>query len=390
MNIAIFSDTFPPLVNGVANMAYRSAEALAECGHRVRVFTVAKEGDRGSYLPDGTFSVSYIPSIVSGAYEGYRLALPSAKWFSDLKKFKPDIIHSHTPFGVGWAAVIGAKMLRVPLVATHHTFFDHYLKHVRLDYEWMKAFSWKYTAAYYNRCDLVITPSRSLADAMVAKKLRRPIEIVENFIDTDFFAPATDEQEKKIAKRKLGIRGFSLVYMGRLSCEKSIDDVVSSFAKALQTNHDMTLILVGDGPERERLSALAEELHIGGDVCFTGFLKGENLLQALRASDVFVTASRSENMPLSVLEGMAVGLPVVAVKENGLGEIIEDGVNGFFAATGDGRDMADKMIRFVSDAAMCKRFGEASRTLALRYARPRVMEKMEAIYRRLIMQHTSR
>ena len=378
-NIAIFSDAFPPQVDGVANMAFRSAQGLAGRGHHVHVFTVGRKHDSN---PGATekFRVTAMPAVASGVYQGYRMALPSASWFPALREFKPDLIHSHTPLGVGWLAVLAARSLKVPLIATHHTFYDHYLKHMKLDYPPVRRLSWRYTVAYFNRCNLVVSPSRSLAHAMIEKGLKRPISILENFVDTGIFRPAADGLGCSSAKATLGIRGLSLTYMGRLSYEKNIEDALAAFSEALARRSDMTFVVIGDGPERKKLEHMAQTLRIADHVLFTGLLEGQSLVHALQANDAFITASRSENMPLSVLEAMAVGLPVIAVKEKGLGEIVEDGVNGRFAKTGDIADMSQKIVALLSDEAMRRKFGTASRKLALHYSRDRVMPKLEEIY----------
>src|ERR1700733_12502908 len=166
MKIAIFSDTFFPQVNGVANVAYGSALSLSKLGHEVIVFAPIAPKNR-HLLKNLAFEVVVLPSLPAYFYPGERGAVPfSFSALKKLKKFNPDIIHSHTPFSVGCMAVIFAKMLKVKLVGTHHTFYDHYLKHIKMDFASARKFSWKLTDFYYNRCDLVLSPTQSLADEL--------------------------------------------------------------------------------------------------------------------------------------------------------------------------------------------------------------------------------
>jgi glycosyltransferase involved in cell wall biosynthesis len=172
MKIAIWSDTFSPQVNGVASVARSLADTYTELGHDVAVFSVIEKNRVKKSSGNQTFSVYKVPSfsmprsIYPG--EGLTIALPSGpKTIRALQDFKPDIIHVHTPFLAGWGAVLGKKILHVPLVGTHHTFFDDYLRHVRLDYAWGRKFSWNYTVAYYNRSDAVTVPSRALKSALM-------------------------------------------------------------------------------------------------------------------------------------------------------------------------------------------------------------------------------
>ena len=264
MRIAIWSDTFPPQVNGVASVAHDLASALTEIGHDVAVFTVTGK-QRTEKTPGGkTFAVEKIPSLSmpKSMYAGdeYALALmPSPKTIYALKKFKPDIIHAHTPFLAGWGAVLGKKMLHVPLVGTHHTFYDDYLRHVKLDYQWGRKFSWKYMIAYYNRSNAVTTPTRALGDALVEHGLTVPLRIIPNPANTEFFVPAKSVAEKNRLKKKYGIGRHGIVYMGRTSYEKDIDQALAAFNIARREIPDATFMIVGDGPERKKLEHLATD-----------------------------------------------------------------------------------------------------------------------------------
>jgi glycosyltransferase involved in cell wall biosynthesis len=385
MKIAIFSDTFPPKTDGVANVVYQSAKYLANLGHKVAVFTVLpKEKKRPDNFSDNGFTVFALPSLSSSIiYPESRFTIPIGISLKHLRKFKPDIIHTHIPFAVGWEAVLAAKILHIPLVGTHHTFFEHYLKYAKMDYEWGKKFSWKYTVGYYNRCDLVLSPSRSLANALLAQGLKKPTAVLQNSIDIDLFKPIPSEEKKDI-KEHFGISGQSLVYMGRIGYEKSIDQVIRSLALMLKKMPELKLMIIGDGPDKDKLERLANDLGTKKNIIFTGYLFKEKLAKVLGANDIFITASKSENMPLSVLEAMAVGLPVIAVKEKGLAEIIKDGLNGFFAKTDDPENLAQKTLTLLSDTERLKKFSEASRNLSLEYSHEKVTHLLEDLYKKVL------
>lgn len=385
MRIAIFSDTFLPQLNGVVTTVYQSAKSLIDLGHEVVIFTVAR--DPYKYIDQRYAHVKIItlPSIPAFIYPALRFTVPLGFAYFQLKEFNPDVIHTHTPFAVGWEAVIGAKMLGVPLVGTHHTFYDDYLKHVKMDYKWGKKFSWKYTAVYYNFCDLILSPTQSLADALETQKLSKPVSILRNSLDTDFFMPVKKLIDKKNLKKRFGIKGQSIIFEGRLSYEKSLDIVLKAFALMSKKMPDLKLMLAGDGPERNNLEKLAEKLNVKEKVIFTGFIPyGEKVVETYRANDIYLTASKSENMPIAILEAMACGLPIIAVRERGLAEIINDNVNGFFAKTDDPADMAEKTLELLSNSALLKKFGKASRKLALQYSHKQVTSDLEKKYSDLI------
>ncbi len=385
MRIAIFSDTFPPQANGVANVVYQSAKSLADLGHQVAVFTVSKNFFAKQLGTDTkNLTIISLPSVPALAYANERFHIPLSATFHRLKKFNPDIIHTHTPFGAGWMAVRGAKILKTPLVGTHHTFYDHYLKHVKMDYKWAKKASWRYTVGFYNHCHLVLSPTQALAETLLSKGLKKPVAIIQNSIDTNLFRPVSDTAIKDQLKSQFGIKGRSIVYMGRVSYEKNIDQVLKAFALMVKEIADFKLMIVGDGPERKNLEKLAENLGIKNNVIFTGFLYKEDLVRALQANDIFITASKSENMPLSVLEAMATGLPVITVKEKGLGEIVKENVNGFFAETDNPKDVAEKTLKLLTDSRLIEKFSIASRNLALEYSKEKVAAKLEEAYKKVL------
>jgi len=390
MRIALFTDTFPPVVNGVANAVARSARALAQCGHEVCVFTVSdKSSGELERMANDAFRVVTLPSVGLPIYIDVRTSMPVGLALGRVKKFRPDIIHSHTPFSVGWEAVWAARALGVPLVGTHHTFFNHYLEHVHLNYPWAETLSWKLTVAYYNRCNLVVSPTRSLASELLAHGLKRPYEILPNTIDTQLFRPEPDATARQKLKSTLGLPGPTLIYMGRVSYEKSIDQAIRAFALIARDIPDAQFFIVGDGPGRAALEQLVSTLGLGGRVRFLGFVFGQRLVEVLQASDVFVTASKSENMPLAVLEAMACGLPVLAVRSLGLAEIIEDGRNGMLLPPDDTEALAREAIALIKDDRLRVEQSRASRTLSARYSEKEITRRLEGMYAAVVHRQKS-
>jgi glycosyltransferase involved in cell wall biosynthesis len=392
MKIAIFSDTFYPQINGVSHFVFHLAESLAKRGHEVRVFAATSLGkNEVNDLSQYGFELEKIPSIPALVYPGERLSVPVGWSFRKLRKFKPDVIHTHTPFSVGWEAVLGAKILNIPLVGEHHTFYDDYLEHVKLDYEWTRKLSWKMTAGYYNKCDVVISPTKKLADSLIEAGLKKPTEIISNSVNTDFFRPLS-QKERDETRERYGIKGPSLVYMGRISYEKNIAQVIRSFSVLLERKsmEEVRLMLVGDGPERGKLEKLIREKKLEKKIIWTGALRGDELRKAIGCNDIFITASKSENMPLSVLEAMACGLPVVAVGERGLIEIVENGKNGYLSSSDSSKELADKITDILSDRDKKIQFGVFSRELSQKYSQERVMLSFEECYERLLKKHNSK
>ncbi len=388
MRIAIFSDTFPPQVNGVAHTAYLSAKNLVTAGHQAAVFTVSKKLKDRPDINLKNLQVFRLPSMPALVYPGERFTLPIGITLRQVKKFNPDIIHVHTPFSVGWEAVLVSKILKIPLVGTHHTFYNHYLKHVKLDFEWMKKISWKFTIGFYNRSDLILSPSKSLANELIREGLKCSISVLQNSININLFKPTENLSAKEEAKKSFGVKNRSICYMGRLSYEKSIDQIIRAFALINKKMPELNLMLIGDGPERKNLEKLARDLKINDSVIFTGsLLYNGDLVRALQANDLFVSASKSENMPLSVLEAMAVALPMVLVREKGLAELIKENINGIFAKTDDPTDIAEKILSLLSNTELLNKFGQGSRFLAMEYSNEKVTDLLMKSYEKTIKEY---
>lgn len=384
MKIAIFSDTFFPQINGVASVARITAKALADLGNKVMVFTAVHPEQTELAEEKAGVEVVNLPSVPFPGYTGERAAMMLGFSISKMRKFKPDVIHVHTPMGVGWEAVFASTLLGIPLIGTHHTFYDHYLKYVKMDFDWAKTMSWKVTAAYYNRCDMILSPSAALIDAMRKTGLKVPAKVMPNPVDADMFKPLLDRNEKKKLKEQFGIPGLSIVYMGRIGYEKNIKGLLDAFQIVSADRPEVRLMIVGDGPDRPELEEAVRSKNLEDKVIFTGFLGDEPLVQALQANDIFVTASKSENMPISVLEALAAGLPAIGVRAKGIPEIIRDGENGLLAEPDNTEELAQKIKTLLEDEGLRERFSARSRQIALEYSAHRTAEFLEEAYKEAI------
>lgn len=366
MRIALLTDTYFPQINGVARVVSTSAEALRKQGHEVVVFSVYDSF-----------------SIPLWGYPGERVALPTTRIYKKVLAFKPDIIHAHTPFLIGWNAFLIARKLKIPLVGTHHTFFEQYLKHLHLDFAFMKYLTWKYTIGYYNRCDIILCPSTALLKGMKSYGMTKESLHFANAVNTNFFTPAT-ETEKGDAKKHFNVSGPALIYMGRLSYEKSIDQVIKAFKLVHDARPDTTLLIVGGGPETKNLKELARKLDLSSSIIFTGMLHEKKLLQALHASDVFITASKTENMPVSVLEAMSTGLPAIGVDALGMPEVIRNSQNGFILPPDDVQGMADTCLILLEQKDLREQFSDESRNIALQFGVEENARKLEEVYKSVL------
>ena len=359
MRIAIFTDTFLPQVNGVVRSIVTTANVLAKHGHSVAIFTVSAEkiskkikakdlDERIQVYPFSSFALpTYkelqvrIPTFVPSLYAVYR--------------FNPDLIHSHTTFGIVWEAVMSANFLNIPLVGTHHGFLAEFLKHVKLDYRIMKPLARRYLSFYYNRCDAVISPSEALVKELMQYKLRRPVHVLSNPVDLKYFSV---NKTKESLRKKFHLNNPTIIHFGRLSYEKSTDLVLKAFAQILNWGIDARLVIIGDGPERGKLEALRKKLNIEKSVEFTGILRDSDLTERIAAGDFFVSASTFETQGLVFLEAMALGLPVIGVNAGGVPEYVENGKTGFIVEPGNVKAIVEAMKKFIDHPELARSFGQ--------------------------------
>lgn len=385
MRIAIFTDTFLPQVNGVVRSIVTTANVLARHGHSIAIFTVSAEkiskkikakdlDERIQVYPFSSFALpTYkelqvrIPTFVPSLFEVYR--------------FNPDLIHSHTTFGIGWEAVMSANFLNIPLIGTHHGFLAEFLKHVKLDYRIMKPLARRYLSFYYNRCDAVISPSEALVKELMQYKLRRPVHVLSNPVDLKYFSV---NKTKESLRKRFHFSKPTIIHFGRLSYEKSTDLVLKAFAQVLSGGIDGRLIIIGDGPERGKLEALRRKLNIEKSVEFTGILRDSDLTERIAAGDFFVSASTIETQGLVFLEAMALGLPVIGVNAGGVPEYVENGKTGFIVEPGNVKAITEAMKKFIDNPELRASFGQNAKESVKKYDADAIVDKIEGIYKALL------
>jgi len=331
MNIALFVDVYYPFINGVVTHVAMLRDSLQKRGHNVLIVT-ADPRLRHHTIRDG---VLYCPAIGIKKIYGFGLASPVSRHrMSALAEFKPDIIHVHDEFPVAVFGVYAAKKLNVPLVYTLHTMYDEYFHYAvsRRMIPIAKQTFYRYINIFANRADVIISPSAKAIDFFRECKVTKPVEIIPNSIDTEKFNPDSFSYEtikKKRAIIGIGEGDLAGIFVGRLGKEKSVDYLIEAWAEEFGDEPRYKLIIVGDGPERPALEALASSLGMEKQVIFVGKVDHADIPLYFAASDFYVTASLSEMMSISMLEGMSMGLPAIVRFDPVNRQQVEHGKNGF-------------------------------------------------------------
>ena len=321
MNIGLFTDSYPPYINGVSTSVYNLREALKKLGHTVYIVTVNDSIIKHEY--DEKEKVLRIPGIPIGIYD-YRLSeIYPVSTVKIIKKWKLDVIHSHTEFGVGIFARILAKKFKIPLVHTYHTLYEdytHYITHNHFD-KLSKKIVKDLTKVYcVKTAKETIVPTDKIYKLFKEKyMITKNVSVIPSGIDIERFFEENVEQDKvEQIKEKYGITkdDFTIIFVGRLAQEKNIEFLLNAQQKLIEKRiNNIKLLIVGDGPDKENYINITRKLNIFDKVIFTGKIEQDKIQYYYQCADAFVTASNSETQGLTVIEAMAAGVVPICIND---------------------------------------------------------------------------
>ncbi|MBU3179899.1 glycosyltransferase family 4 protein [Clostridium psychrophilum] len=328
MNIGIFTDAYYPQVSGVVTSTMILRSELIKLGHNVTIVTVTfpdvEEQEGIIRLPSIPFF--FLPSQRVGMIYSHKI-------MNKIKKLDLDIIHTQTEFSIGIFGRIVAKRLGIPVVHTYHTMYEDYIHYVSRGIMLKPAsqFAKKVSKLYCRDCSAIIVPTVKVKEALKQYGLKRHIDVIPTGVNIEPFKRTNyDEQLIKDEKKSYGINENEpvVLFIGRVAKEKSIDVIINSMNKLIKKMPNCKLLIVGDGPERENLEELTNNLGISKFVVFAGEKPWADIGKYYQMGDVFVGASLTETQGLTFAEAMAAQIPVVAKYDKNLDGIIEDKING--------------------------------------------------------------
>jgi glycosyltransferase involved in cell wall biosynthesis len=180
-------------------------------------------------------------------------------------------------------------------------------------------------------------------------------------------------------RRSLGLNGATLAFAGRLTAQKSLGRAL----EAVAATDGVSLVIAGEGPDREPLESRAQELGIAERVSFMGAQPRRRIVELFRAADATILSSSWENFPHTVVEALAVGTPVLAMEAGGVAEVVRDGENGLLVAAGDTAALGEAVRRYFRDDALRERLRSAASGSIAEYTPQRVFGELEATLQRV-------
>jgi glycosyltransferase involved in cell wall biosynthesis len=297
---------------------------------------------------------------------------------------RPHILHTHTAKAgaIGRAAALLAGRARPPIVV--HTFHGHVLR----------GYFGRFRTGIFRWLERLLAP---VADALIAVSPEVRDDLVElRVAPASKFAVirlgiqleerlAAGKEAREETRRALGIADgrFVVGWIGRMTGVKRADDVLRAFKLLRESKVDAYLCMVGDGPDRDSVEQLASELGLVRHCLFPGYQ--EEVGQFFSAFDVFVLPSGNEGTPVTAIEALASGCPVVATRVGGVPDVVRDGDDGFLVEPGAVEQLAHRLYRLAADPDLRSRMGESGRTRVLRrYSVDRLIDDVDRLYRELL------
>lgn len=382
MRVGIFTDTYPPYINGVSTSIIMLQHTLERMGHQVFIVTVNAD----KYKFEEKDNIIRIPGIPIGIYD-YRLTgIYPVKAINKIKSWNLDIIHSQTEFGVGTFARIMAKQLDIPLVHTYHTMYEdyvHYITHGYFNKSSKKIV--EYLTKFY--CDKtateLIVPTKKTYDLFKQKyHFDRNVHIIPTGIEVERFYKENIKKSKvEELKKKYHIEpnDFVILFVGRLGDEKNVDLLLDGHISLSRKYPNCKLLIVGDGPDAPSFKKKVKYFHMEENVIFTGKVPLTEVQIYYQLATVFATASLTETQGLTVIEAMAASKPVLAIDDEAFNSVIIDGLNGRIFS--NRRVYKKQVIELMQNKSLVESMSRQARISSEAYSSKYFAEKVLAVYK---------
>lgn len=350
MRVAVVSEVFLPAVDGVVTRLCRTVEELVRAGDDVVV--LAPGGGPSSYAGATVLAAPPLRLPLYPDGDGYpqkRVSLPGPVVADAMRRFRPDVIHAVNPFLLAAGGVWYARRKAIPLVASYHANLPSYAAYYGL--RPFEPFGWRYLRALHNCADLNLCTSRATIHSLGRRGVGR-LALWPYGVDTALLdrRPAAPGWRSRLSgghpERTI------VLFVGRLAKEKSVERL-----RAIAEEPGVALAIVGDGPLRGRL----EGSFANTATTFLGLLRGDALVNAYAAADMFVFPSETETLGLVMLEAQAAGLPVIAADSPAAQELVRDGVTGLRYDGGDPEALRHAVARLRADRELHTRIADEAR-----------------------------
>jgi phosphatidylinositol alpha 1,6-mannosyltransferase len=363
LRVAVVTESFLPQINGVTNSVLRVLETLASKGHEALVIAPDSEDAPSTYAG---FRVKRVPSLaVKGLLP---VGFPQRSMEPLIEGFNPDVIHLASPFFLGKYATRIAQRLKIPTLSIFQTDVAGFARHYGLSIAHSQLTNW--VANIHKQTDRTLAPSTWSCDQLMSSGVDN-VALWQRGVDSVKFNPAKRSAELRNSLQQGDSDKVIVGYVGRLANEKRIEDLLP-----LHDRYDVQLVLVGDGPARQKLERLLPRAR------FVGYKSGEDLAAHYASFDLFVHTGKHETFCQSIQESLASGVPVIAPHSGGPLDLVQHGATGFLLDTNNASDLI-AAFELLSDAHTRSLMGITARESVIHRTWERVNNELINHYRDL-------
>lgn len=390
MRIGLFTDTYPPFINGVSTSVLMLKQGLEALGHKVYVVTVNNESF--SYKEED--GVLKIPSIPIGIMDFRQSGIYPLKALKVIRRWHLDVIHTHTEFSIGTFARLISKQFNIPLVHTYHTMYEEYIYYITKGYfssaskklvEYLTLFLCDKTI------DELIVPTKKAKSLFKEKyKVKRDVHVIPTGIDTSRFHKENINKSDLVKLRHdlgLSYNDFIVLYVGRIAKEKNIDFLINNFEHVLKKIPKAKMVIVGDGPDMKDLMDLSQKKNLSKNIIFTGRVMWEDVPKYYALSDVFTTASTTETQGLTVIEAMGASKVVVAIDDDSFKNVITDKKDGLLFT--DDKTYVNLIYEMYKNKDKRRQIQKEARKTADKYSPVNYASQVASIYNKVLNKDTN-
>ena len=384
MKILITTDWYNTAINGVVTSVINLENELRNKGHEVKILTLSED-----FHPRCEGNVYYVPSInMNKIYPNARASIFLHKeYIEEIIMCNPDIVHSQCEFTTFIYAKKIAETLDIPIVHTYHTIYEDYTHYISPS----KTIGRKAVATLSKKIlrnvQAVIAPTEKVSNLLKEYGVEREVYTIPTGIDLKKFNITLSNKQKEKMKKEFGIpeNNVILLSVGRLAKEKKIDEIIKYINMIKREN--ISMLIVGDGPYRNKLEKEVQELNLGNKVIFAGMISPEEVPSYYQLGDIFISASNSETQGLTYLEALASGLPSVCKSDPCIKDVIINGYNGFQY---DSFESFENHINYINDnKEIYGSLSENARLTAEKYTTGLFADKVESLYERVIYEYSN-
>ncbi len=343
LQVALYTDTYLPARDGVVTYIQILRKALQDAGHEVIVATVANR--KYTYREKSVF---YARGHHFPLYPQYQLSLLPFSMNKEIEKLHVDIVHTQTPFAIGFGGQRLSSVMGIPCLSTFHSLvFDNsvlsaYVSQNPRTISAVGGMIKRYLRWYYRRCNLVVSPSEHAAQG-IFKELGIEAKVINNAVDIEKYY-VSETKESARSRLSLNQEDRIILFLGRISREKNLEVLLQA---ARLVRNEIKFIILGSGPHLQYYKDYASDLGLN-NVRFMGFVEDSLVPLYLRSADIFCNPSNFEVLSTVDIEAMAAGTPILVPEGSSQEELIFNGKSGMAFKNSDPEDLSARIEEMLS------------------------------------------